>query len=128
MAIGDTVTADRFNNLQTRITRILGFGGGDFGYKQGYSESTGNYGPAETSSQVSTDPLSNRNIATAADINELYIDLYYFWLFLRAVYQDTFQPKQQMKKYHFCKIERCFVKALFQYIKNLKRIQLNDPF
>ena len=75
MAIGDTVTADRFNNLQTRITRILGFGGGDFGYKQGYSESTGNYGPAETSSQVSTDPLSNRNIATAADINELYIDL-----------------------------------------------------
>lgn len=75
MAIGDTVTADRFNNLQTRITRILGFGGGDFGYKQGYSESTGNYGPVETSSQVSTDPLSNRNIATAADINELYVDL-----------------------------------------------------
>jgi len=75
MAIGDTVTADRFNNLQTRITRILGFGGGDFGYKQGYSESTGNYGPAETSSQVSTDPLSNKNIATAADVNELYIDL-----------------------------------------------------
>ena len=75
MAIGDTVTADRFNNLQTRITRILGFGGGDFGYKQGYSESTGNYGPAETSSQVSSDPLSNRNIATASDINELYVDL-----------------------------------------------------
>jgi len=75
MAIGDTVTADRFNNLQTRITRILGFGSGDFGYKQGYSESTGNYGPAETSSQVSTDPLSNRNIATAADVNELYVDL-----------------------------------------------------
>lgn len=75
MAIGDTVTAERFNDLQTRITRILGFGDGAFGYKQGYSESTGNYGPAEISAQVSTDPLSNRNIATAENVNELYIDL-----------------------------------------------------
>jgi hypothetical protein len=75
MAIGDTVTADRFNNLQTRIARILGFGGGDFGYKQGYSQSTGNYGPAESSTAVSSEPLSNRNIATAADVNELYVDL-----------------------------------------------------
>lgn len=75
MAIGDTVTAERFNDLQTRITRILGFGDGDFGYKQGYSESTGNYGPAQTSTAVSTDPLSNRSIATAADVNQLYVDL-----------------------------------------------------
>lgn len=73
--MANIVTAERFNDLQTRITRILGFGDGDFGYKQGYSEPTGNYGPAESSSPVSTDALSNRNIATAEDTNQLYIDL-----------------------------------------------------
>jgi len=75
MAVGDIVTAERVNQLQTAIDQILGFGAGDFGYLQGFQKSTGNYGPALTSYQVSTDPADNRNVATANDINTLYVDI-----------------------------------------------------
>jgi hypothetical protein len=39
MAIGDTVSAARTNNLQARVAAVLGIGAGTFGYGQGVSSS-----------------------------------------------------------------------------------------
>lgn len=64
------VTATRHNNLQDRVERVLGDGNGDYGYGQGEG-----YGSTPSSYQVSTDPLSNLNIVTAADINAIYSDM-----------------------------------------------------
>lgn len=71
MAIGDTVTAARFNLLQNRIAAILGFGSGLNGYGQGLP----GYGPSLSSAEVSSLSESNRNTITAETINDLYIDL-----------------------------------------------------
>ena len=59
MAVGDLITAARFNNLQSRINTILGNGSG-----------TDGYGQTLQSSQV----LSNA-IVTADDVADLYVDM-----------------------------------------------------
>ena len=59
MAVGDTITAARINNLQSRIELILGSGSGQNGYGQSLS-----------SAQVSNDTT-----ATAADLNAIYTDV-----------------------------------------------------
>ena len=59
MALGDTITAARINNLQSRIELILGSGSGQNGYGQSLS-----------SAQVSNDTT-----ATAADLNAIYTDV-----------------------------------------------------
>lgn len=64
------VTAARHNNLQDRVERVLGDGNGTYGYGQGEV-----YGSTPSSYQVSIDPLSNLNIASAADINAIYSDM-----------------------------------------------------
>ena len=67
----DIITASRFNLLQKRLSSILGSGNAQSGYGQGIS----GYGGRVSSSAVSTLETSNRNIATAENINELYIDI-----------------------------------------------------
>ena len=37
MAVGDTITAARYNIIRARIAAILGLGAGDEGYGQGVS-------------------------------------------------------------------------------------------
>lgn len=71
MAIGDTVTAARFNLLQNRISSILGFGSAQNGYGQGLS----GYGSSVSSAEVSNLSQSNRNTITTDTINDLYVDL-----------------------------------------------------
>lgn len=64
------VSASRHNDLVQRITRILGNGSGTFGYGQGFG-----YGSTPSSFEVSNDPTSNTNIATAEAINAIYSDM-----------------------------------------------------
>jgi len=71
MAVGDLVTASRFNLLQNRIAGILGFGAGSNGYGQGLS----GYGGAVASAEVSNITDTLNNTITAQNINDLYIDL-----------------------------------------------------
>lgn len=59
MAVGDLITAARYNNAQGRVASVLGNGSGDQGY-----------GQTVTSSQVN----SNLKV-TATDVNNLYTDL-----------------------------------------------------
>ena len=39
MAVGDIITAARYNNLQSRVATIMGVGSGDDGYGQNLSSS-----------------------------------------------------------------------------------------
>ena len=59
MAVGDTITAARFNNLQARIATVMGTGGGAEGYGQELSSS-----PVLTSADV-----------FASDMSNLYVDM-----------------------------------------------------
>lgn len=59
MAVGDTITAARYNTIQARIANVVGVGAGAEGYGQGVN-----------SSQVSTGTT-----VTATDMNELYDDI-----------------------------------------------------
>jgi hypothetical protein len=59
MAVGDLITAARYNNAQGRVAAVLGVGSGTQGY-----------GQTVTSSQVN----SNLKV-TATDVNNLYTDL-----------------------------------------------------
>lgn len=72
MAQGDLVTASRFNNLQNRISSILGFGAGNTGYGQGLS----GYGSSASSLEVSNDDQQvNINKILTENANSLFIDL-----------------------------------------------------
>ena len=59
MAVGDIITASRYNLIQGRINTILGTGSGQDGYGQGL-----------TSSSVSVGA-----VITAGDMNDLYTDI-----------------------------------------------------
>lgn len=59
MAVGDLITATRYNNLQTRVENILAIGSGN----EGYGENT-------ASSQVAVG-----NLVTATHLNQLYTDI-----------------------------------------------------
>jgi hypothetical protein len=59
MAIGDSVSAARTNNLQARVAAVLGIGAGQFGYGQGVS-----------SSQVSVGALADND-----DLSDIYADM-----------------------------------------------------
>lgn len=59
MAVGDIVTAARFNNLQARINTVMGVGGGAEGYGQSLQSS-----PVLTSANVN-----------ASDMAALYVDM-----------------------------------------------------
>ena len=59
MAVGDLITATRYNNLQTRVENILANGSGS----EGYGEST-------ASNQVSVG-----NDVTATHLNQLFTDI-----------------------------------------------------
>lgn len=71
MAVGDKITASRFNLLQNRIAGILGFGAGESGYGQGLS----GYGGSVSSVEVSNFEQSQNSTITADNTNSLYIDL-----------------------------------------------------
>jgi len=71
MAVGDLVTASRFNSLQNRISSILGFGAGNTGYGQGLS----GYGSSVSSLEVSNDDQQTNNDILTDNANSLYIDL-----------------------------------------------------
>jgi len=59
MAVGDIITAARYNNLQSRVATVMGVGSGDDGYGQNLA-----------SSQVATNA-----IVLATDMQTLYTDL-----------------------------------------------------
>ena len=59
MAVGDLITAARYNNAQARVAAIMGTGSGTEGY-----------GQTVNSSQVNTS-----NTVTAVHVNNLYTDL-----------------------------------------------------
>jgi hypothetical protein len=59
MAVGDLITAARFNNLQARINTVMGIGGGAEGYGQSLQSS-----PVLTSADVN-----------ASDMASLYVDM-----------------------------------------------------
>jgi len=59
MAVGDIITAARYNLIQGRIETVMGLGSGDFGY-----------GQTLTSSQVNVE-----KIIEADDLNALYTDM-----------------------------------------------------
>jgi hypothetical protein len=59
MAVGDIITAVRYNNIQTTVEDVLGVGSGNFGY-----------GQTTASNQVPVEKL-----VTASDMNNLYSDL-----------------------------------------------------
>ena len=59
MAIGDIITAARYNNLQSRVATILGTGSGDDGY-----------GQTLNSNQVASTATIN-----ATDMSTLYTDI-----------------------------------------------------
>ena len=59
MAVGDIITAARYNNLQSRVATIMGVGSGDDGYGQNLS-----------SSQVAVTAIVNAN-----DMQTLYTDI-----------------------------------------------------
>ena len=59
MAVGDIITAARYNSLQSRVATVMGVGSGDDGYGQNLS-----------SAQVGV----NDNVQ-AIDINQLYSDM-----------------------------------------------------
>ena len=40
MAVGDIITAARYNNIRARVASILGVGAGDEGYGQGVTSSS----------------------------------------------------------------------------------------
>lgn len=71
MSFGSLITASRFNLLQNRIASILGNGTSTNGYGQGLS----GYGGRVSSREVSRLDESVRNIVTAENLNELYIDI-----------------------------------------------------
>ena len=52
MAVGDTITAARYNIIRARIAAILGLGAGDEGYGQGVSSTTIAAGATVTASQM----------------------------------------------------------------------------
>lgn len=60
MAIGDQITAQRYNDIQTRVANVLGNGSSDRGY-----------GQTPVSSQVT----QNVDTVEAADMNNLYTDM-----------------------------------------------------
>ena len=59
MAVGDIITAARYNSLQSRVATVMGVGSGDDGYGQNLN-----------SAQVNV----NDNVQ-AIDINQLYTDM-----------------------------------------------------
>ena len=59
MAIGDIITAARYNNLQSRVATVMGVGSGDDGYGQNLA-----------SSQVATNA-----VVLATDMQTLFTDL-----------------------------------------------------
>lgn len=59
MAVGDTITASRYNLIQGRINTILGTGSGQDGYGQALSSNSASVGAT----------------ITAADMNELFTDI-----------------------------------------------------
>ena len=59
MAVGDLITATRYNTLQTRVENILGNGSGS----EGYGETT-------ASNQVAVG-----NLVTASHVNQLRTDI-----------------------------------------------------
>jgi len=72
MAVGDLITASRFNLLQNRIAAVLGTGAGQTGYGQGAS----GYGGAISSEEVTNIPGGNMQVnVTAQSFNNLYKDL-----------------------------------------------------
>jgi hypothetical protein len=72
MAVGDLITASRFNLLQNRIAAVLGAGAGQTGYGQGAS----GYGGAISSEEVTNTPGGNMQVnVTAQSFNNLYKDL-----------------------------------------------------
>lgn len=71
MAVGDRITASRFNLLQNRIAGILGVGAGNSGYGQGLS----GYGGNVSSVEVSNFESSQFSTISADNTNALYIDL-----------------------------------------------------
>jgi len=60
MAVGDTITAARYNIIRARIAAVLGLGSGDEGYGQAIESST----------------ISSGATITAADMVKLYNDMY----------------------------------------------------
>lgn len=68
MAIGDTITASRYNQIQSTVEFVLGVGNGDAGY-----------GIQTTSSQIQAG-----NIVTAADINKLRADILAIYIHQRG--------------------------------------------
>lgn len=59
MAVGDLITAARFNNLQSRINTIMGTGGGGEGYGQ----------------TLQSSPTLTAGNANASDMANLYVDM-----------------------------------------------------
>ena len=53
MAVGDTITAARYNNIRARIAGVLGLGSGDEGYGQAVTSSTVAVGATVTASDMS---------------------------------------------------------------------------
>lgn len=85
MAIGDIVTAARYNNIQSRIETVLGEGSGTDGYGQSLSSSTVSVGEEITALQMQqlyddmfaarvhqtgTDPISIANIQVGDTVGE----------------------------------------------------------
>lgn len=60
MAVGDTITAARYNNIRARISAVLGVGSGDEGYGQAVQSST----------------IAVGGTITAQDMINLYNDMY----------------------------------------------------
>ncbi len=64
MAVGDTITAARYNIIRARIAAILGLGAGDEGYGQGVSSTTVAAGATVTASQMVNlydEPIEQKN-------------------------------------------------------------------
>lgn len=60
MAIGDSITAQRYNDIQTTVASVLGNGSGDRGYGQ---------------TPLSVPVTQNVDVVEAADMNALYTDM-----------------------------------------------------
>lgn len=59
VSVGDVITAAQYNDLQTRVQKVLGNGTGDFGYGQ----------------TVSSSAVAVTKIVEAVDMNNLYTDI-----------------------------------------------------
>jgi hypothetical protein len=52
MAVGDTITAARYNIIQARIAAVIGLGSGDEGYGQARTSSTAAVGATITAQDM----------------------------------------------------------------------------